>query len=68
MQREAERTDEWQDDSLSEGDADDGSDVPHTFKSRKEERIYLGRGYNRLGLKKDKLPETQVEVASQAMQ
>ena len=27
--------------------ADD--EVPKTFRSRREERIYLGRGYNRLG-------------------
>ena len=32
-------------------DPDDGTDMPtNGFKSAREERIYLGRGYNRLGL------------------
>ena len=34
----------------SASDCDDGTDAPKKFKSAREERIYLGRGYNRLGL------------------
>ena len=31
-------------------DAEDGTDAPRQYRSAREERIYLGRGYNRLGL------------------
>ena len=44
-----------QKDSDSQGEeylSEDGTDIPETFRSSREERIYLGRGYNRLGLKK----------------
>lgn len=33
-----------------DGDVDDGTDAPLVYRSAREERIYLGRGYNRLGL------------------
>ena len=29
-------------------DVDDGTDAPKTFRSQREQRIYLGRGFNRL--------------------
>ena len=40
------------DSSEDDDDEDNGLDMPHTFRSRTEGRIYLGRGYNRLGLQK----------------
>ena len=39
-------------DSEDDDDEDNGLDMPNTFRSRTEGRIYLGRGYNRLGLSK----------------
>jgi len=40
----------WEEDKFDEDQ--DGLDMPHQYRSRREERLYLGRGYNRLGLKK----------------
>ena len=37
-------------DNSSKDLLDDGTDAPKQYKSAREERIYLGRGYNRLGV------------------
>lgn len=45
--------DDWED----KEDLDNGTDAPSTLRSAREERIYLGRGFNRLGLKKSRLAQ-----------
>ena len=58
----AEEDSEWQDGSSDE----DSEQVPRRFNSRREERIYLGRGYNRLGLKKQTAQQDQTNQSAQA--
>lgn len=44
-------------DSLSDGEADDETDVPQKFRSRREERFYLGRDSYRQSLRMFREPD-----------